>query len=295
MSTPAKYEALSEQEWLDLHRDPYVITASKVGTILGVNPWCSEYEQWAIDTGKLSQQDPGIPAQIGHVLEPFIAAEFERRHPQMHIGDPGDFTVVQHPVYDWLYCTPDRMVNNAVPLECKYSNPMDKSDWVEQDGPLSYQAQVQVQMACLGADHGYLMALVGYDFHEYTFEFSQRFFDLVVKKCEKYLECVAMDKPPAIDYSHRNTVDVLKGMHPNDNGETVGLPAKFDELVEEYWALSRDIKMADGRKSEIQAMFIEAIGPNTFGTTEEGRSVSLKTDKRGNRRLNIPNAPKLDE
>ncbi len=132
------------------------IGASDVAPILGLSKWSTPLAVWHEKRGVPNEIDPHL-AYFGHALEPVIAQWIRDEHPE--VGPVTDGIAVRSLEWPWLNASPDRMAGGA-PVELKTSSAYSKADWT--DGiPLAYQAQVQTQIAVLGASHGWLAVLHG--------------------------------------------------------------------------------------------------------------------------------------
>lgn len=301
MGEPA-FQTLTEQEWVDLHNDPKVITASEVGTILDLNPYETPFDLWAKKTGKIEPFKGNTATEVGHQLEPYIASKYAEENPEHQVVDPGDFAVITHPDHPWLKATLDRWIVDFGPLELKHSQAADKSAWLHHDGPLQYQVQVLTQMACTQSEKAKLKALVGYDFYDYDFEFRDKLFKNIIPKLEAFIQMCVNDEAPDIDYNRASTIDTLKAMHPDDNGETIEFPEDFnaDILIENYWKAKSIEEKAKKEQDRIKAIFMEALGDNSYGLTPDANKISFTTvnkkaytvSEKKYRQLNMPRRTK---
>ena len=68
---------------------------------------------------------------------------------------------MQHPSASWLFATPDGFAADGAPIDCKTAN--NYQEWGD-DGtdeiPTDYLIQMQTQIACAGASHGWLVVFL---------------------------------------------------------------------------------------------------------------------------------------
>lgn len=307
MITPEKH---NKRSWLAIHNDREHVSASQVGTILGVNPYASPEVLWYLRTGRTAPFEGNTATLVGHTLEKTIA-DLYRKETKHDIYNPGGkYGIVRHPDHPWLFCTLDRVLEyrgcvsrNGLtvdswhyfgPLELKWS--LSRDSWGDDEIPLSYELQLQVQMACIGARRGVIAALVGHaDLKIYEREYNEELMEIVIPKLAEFRRLVMEDEHPGFDFSHTATQELIKKLHPNDNGESVHLAEDFDEMIETKWDLNAEKKETQAKIDEVDTMVRSAIGDNTFGVTPMGRKISNKTqgqEGKSFRKLNYPRAPK---
>jgi putative phage-type endonuclease len=271
-------EYASHDEWL-LGRGRG-IGASDVATILHLNPWKSPYTLYYEKRGELPAVESTIPMQLGHYLEPFIDRLYQEETHRTTV-DLGDYTVVSHPDFPWLRCTPDRVVLDESPqrlVELK-SIGEHAAKSLGEDGDIKHQVQVQIQMACLGMEQGDIAALVaGRDFRIFPVARHDRFLAVAIAKCQEFWERLQAGDPPMPDDSE-STAATIAALHPDDNGETVVLSPESVEAaqrLDDYKAARSELdKKIRGEQNLIKA----AIGDATYGQGP-GWRLSLKTQER---------------
>lgn len=145
-------------EWHEARRNG--IGASEVAAILGLSPWQTPLQVYRAKMGVPNEIDEDL-AYFGHALEAPIAQWIRDKHPEVGPVEPG--ISARSVEWPWLTATPDRLAGDVglvYPIEIKTSSAFSKDKWA--DGvPLYYEAQVQTQLAVLGAPHGWLAVLHG--------------------------------------------------------------------------------------------------------------------------------------
>lgn len=71
-------EGMSRPDWLALRQ--HTIGGSDIGTIMGLNPWCSPLElfyRFVDSEGNMSMRQDNLAMQLGHDLEPVVANLYE--------------------------------------------------------------------------------------------------------------------------------------------------------------------------------------------------------------------------
>lgn len=232
-------------------------------------------------------------------IEPAIAGWFERKvmaekEPFASLVDPGQWTIQTAAadqnlaVVPW-FSTLDRvLVDEAgkplAVLEIKNASEFMRSEWTEEP-PLSYQLQVQTQLAVTGLPYGYLIAAIGGRAPKWArINRNEKVIGIIRDRVIAAWDLIQRHQDPPMD-AHPKTASAILHRWPNDSGERVSLPPASAE----HW----DLRQSFGTK--IQALELErdlltnelkaAIGEASFGDLPDGRALSLKTDKRGVRSL----------
>lgn len=258
------------------------IGASEVSTILGLNPYESAFELYLRKTGQLPPKDESLAMWLGHEMEPIIAKRYEMETGRK-LADPGDFAILPHPDYPWLRSTLDRVAEfedgEVCPVELKAIGIDRDGDWSDGRAPLRYQPQAQIQMACMGATQGEIVALIGNrDFCIVRMERNDEFLDAIIPVLYEFWERVQAGDPPPVDGSE-SCSRALRLLHPLDNGETVPWPAEFATKIREWEDLTAMHKGVEEKLKRAKNELIAAIGDNTFGEAD-GLKVSYKAQTR---------------
>ena len=144
-----KFEPGSE-EWNEARAKG--IGASESAAIMGVEgAFSTPLQIWGRKRGVLAEEQPDERLSdlfhFGHIMEPIIAQEFERRtNTTVNL----DGCTYRHPEFPFIMATPDAWVNpNNYLLELKNISEWGASDW-EEEPPAKYQVQLQHQMFVMG-------------------------------------------------------------------------------------------------------------------------------------------------
>lgn len=248
---------LAVPEWLHQKGDPGVITASQVATALEENPYESACSLCMFKMGKSQRTLDSIPMRRGRFMEPFVA-ELYAEETGEYLTDPGPTTVWQHPIYPWLYATPDRLNSAMQPRELKAPNINQWENW--RTPPRHYWIQVQIQMQCLDVSQGRLIGLINDSLVVHDIERDQDWFDEAVTRLLYFRDrCLTNDPPPPRPRDAAYALETKK-----DNGLTVDRPDLFGVCEERDWMIGRmqgiesevawrtdQIKIAMGEASEL--------------------------------------------
>ena len=279
---------MNREQWLEQRRYRegvgFCIQASEVAAILGFDE-----HRTPLDTYVQKKTGNGIADTdqmlIGRCLEDGIARVYYEKTGRQ-VFDPGDFTIFQHPDIPWLGATLDRQTwkNDedsqsipGVPLELKNAGSYQAHAWKDEI-PLWLNIQLQMQMACSGAEWGAYCGIVGGSTpHIGDVDRSQAFIDSTIPILEEFKWRLDNDQPP--EPTTAKCLSAVKALYPEDNGETVDLGHEHADL---WWQLEDAKKRereAAAQKKEYDAKLRAAIGQNTYGRLPSGKKLSLKTVK----------------
>ena len=205
----------NREEWLRM-REETGIGGSDAGTVLGLNPWCSNLQLWRYKSGLDKPEDisdkPAV--MFGKVAEEHIR--------ELFILDYPEFTVNYHEFWmhcndslPWLFATLDGEIEYDTGngqrgiLEIKRTTIMNKSQWDEWEDriPDRYFAQILHQLAATGWDFAFLRAYIRY-YKCGAFRAAVRDFRIdrkdveediayLIEKESAFMEAVKQKKPPA--------------------------------------------------------------------------------------------------
>lgn len=276
--------SINEREaWLAGRRNG--IGASDAPAVLGISPFKSRGDLWAEKTGLVEPPDlsDNEAVEWGLRLEGPIAEAFEKRTGRIVTRLPS-YASRRHPVLDWMSCTPDALqtcpqkVGDVGILQIKTTSAFNASDWSEAP-PLYYQVQLQHELAVTGRNWGSLACLVGgQKLVWFDQDRNERFVtETLIPALEEFWNCVKTKTRPA---EANFSADVVKAMHPNDNGESVFLPpeaAKWAQTAEEAAEVRKD---AERREEAAKTLLKAAIGDASYGILPDGTTYSYKTQTR---------------
>ena len=111
-------------------------------------------------------------------------------------------------------------------------------------------------------------------------ERDDKFIAVLIRQCKEFWRRVVERDPPPADGDER-TKRALFAMHPDDNGDTVALPAEvYESMADEIASLDAAISLAETRKTELQNKIRAALGDATYGVLPDGSGWSWKTQDR---------------
>lgn len=253
-----------EDQWLGGRRRG--IGGSDAAAILGLNRYATPYTIWLLKTYRTDPDDLSDNQKVywGIVLEPVIADEFAKRHPEFEVVEPGAmYQSIERP---FMLASVDRIIydkhnikNNQGILEIKTCGERAKPDW--EDGvPDYYLAQVNHYLAVTGFSFAYVAVLIaGQEYREYRIERDEEDIQYLIEKEKEFWGYVERDEmPPAMggraeaeaimeqfSYADDMFVKMLDDDAP-EIGEYMDTCNKLKELEDEKSRLNNEIKMLIG-------------------------------------------------
>lgn len=266
------------------------MNASEVAVLFDVSPYDSPHSLFLKKRGLRDDYDPAWieRMEIARAMEPVVAGIFERKT-GLSTMDLGEYAIATHAAYPALGATLDRVVlcqGQAVPLEIKAPGSYKARDW-DEEVPLEFQIQATVQMMCIGAQFGFVAAIIGgAEFRYQRIERNPDLCAIIASRAAEFMDAVQRGEAPPVDGSD-HTTRALKALHPSDNGERVPLPLEAVDWHHEMEAVKAQIKALESKRDLLQNQFRAALGPATFGFAP-GLEVSLKTQGDKPSKIEVP-------
>jgi len=278
---------MERQEWLEWRRKG--IGGSDAAAILGLNPYCSPFDVYLDKIGAKEEQPDNEAMRQGRDFEDYVAMRFtEATGKKVRRRN----AVLQHPEYPFILGNIDRLVvGEHAGLECKTTSVLNKAKFNQGEFPDTYYVQCMHYMAVTGFSKWYLAVLVlNKEFHVFEIERDEKEIEALIE-AEKYFweEHVLKQIPPAFDGSEAAS-KCLKAMYPEaTEKETVPLFG-FEENLEEYLALSEDIKRLQQQQEKIKQEIQAAME-----TAEEGRANGYVVTWKNRTRKGAVDAKRLEK
>lgn len=196
--------------------------------------------------------------------------------------DLGATTFVYHPDIPWLAATLDRVTiippYGFSPLELKHVGTWDNADEWRDDPPTKYQVQLQIQMACYGAQCGSLAGMFpGYKLVWTDLLRDNDFFDAAYPILQEFWGHVQRKEPP--DPNSYKDLDAVKRIWKRDDGSTVTLGNDTLALADEWEQAKKRRKEAEKEVKTIEAKLRASVKDATYGALNDGSFLTLKTTK----------------
>jgi putative phage-type endonuclease len=265
-------ECPDREAWLDERKNG--LGASECAAALGLNPHESDYTLWARKCGLAEGPEETLPMWLGTKMEPIIS-DLYQKETGVVLENPGDYTMFVHPEHPWLRATLDRIAPYHHEKDCFAADPNGylvelkalgerAAEDMRDDAKLEHQIQLQIQMACYGADHGQIAALIGNRRFE-IFDYPRRddVLEAIIPRLEKFWQRVLDQDPPPADGSV-STAQTLRLLHPDDNGETVVASPEVRAHAEGLRKAKEQIKGYEAIKQQCENKIKAAMGDAMF-------------------------------
>lgn len=272
-------------EWLAARNTG--IGASDIGGVLGlpgVGRRSSPLKVFMEKTGLLESEDLSDIEAIewGHEMEPVIARRYRARTGRpIELGRRGRYQVLRSKQYPWALCsldfwTADNDTGERRPLEVKNVSAFMAEDWL--DGtPDYYHAQVQQQILITGKPLATSACCIGGNRLAWCdVPRDEQMIRKIIFHGELMWKRILERTPPEIDGSEA-TQEVLKRLYPQDNGETVELPAALLETVEDWQDAKATIKAAKKRADIAESNIKATLGKAREGFFTSGERITWAT------------------
>lgn len=279
--------------WIEMRRE--TIGASEVGIVLGLSAWkgARELAYQKIYGSDSDFLDQNARLNWGKIAEKVIIDQFDfcakaqGTDYQIEANDKS----VQHPDLDFLIATPDFFAVNPQSLNSisgdikTYSG--DASEWSSGLVPMSYQVQLDAQMACCGMVESLLVPMINGnpDLKPYEMKFNPERWDQIVARLQTFINHVragTLPEPTAAD-----TDFLLKHTEINSvktaalDGDVFNSLAKeLHEIQAKRRSLDKDSRSLKVRQQEISNQFVAASGGAGTCLTSAGFRVRIKKVER---------------
>ena len=266
------------------------IGGSAIGAIMGVNPWQSRMEIYAVLSGLMPGPEENEAMFMGKILEPVVARLYQEK-----TGNRVRRVnyLLQHPDYDFatanidreIYGTPD---GNGI-LEVKTASEYQDSEWRNGNIPPHYMCQLQWYLWITGYKWGSFAALVGGNkFYTYRVERDEALIDLMVGEAYRFWhEHILRGVPPQPDASD-SCKKALDAMYPTPEPlKMAELPDMAFEWIQSYQEAGQIEKEAKAHKDDAANKLRAVLGDAEVGVWNGQEVVTWKASKNGNRLLKV--------
>lgn len=255
--------------------------ASDAAAAVGLNPYKSPYQLWQEKTGlappEAANDDATLARDMGHLIEPFAIARFERKM-KMRVIDRQ--TQVADPLWPVRWVTLDGRAEDGGNVEAKSVGFADPRQWGDEfeDGaiPMTYLIQVQHGLACTGAHHAWVPVVVlNRQFRIYRVRRDDELIAMLTEKEREFWRMVeAREPPPPIDYEDAAL------QWPQDAGGIVVADDATLQAVAALKVAKAKAKAAEMDADEAKAKIGAFMGTNATLVGTDGKPVTTwKTAK----------------
>lgn len=288
MSAPAP----GTPEWARL------VTASKVGAILGVSPFDSPRSIWHLMRGDVEAFDGNSATRRGHYLEDGVLAWWRDRYDIGH--DEGREYQLQ-PYYtlgDWAAATPDMVAchpeHDNVLVDAKTTTMDDEWGAPGTDEvPTHYYAQALWAMHVSGIHRFHFAVLHSrLRFEEYVVPYDPDQGRVLEAKMREFYDSLASNVPPPLDDTVA-TFEVMRRVHPDiePKSEAVVTEAEAVELLTAIQAR----ETAEARERLARSTVLDQMGRANYAVANGIKVARRQNNKSGVSFVPLPkNLPLLN-
>lgn len=200
--------------------------SSDIAAVCGEDPWKSSFDVWLDKTGQAPPETQNDQAELGHDLEPIVAAKFAATY-GLDLERPAG--TMQHPRHPLVLATLDRrIVGTRENVECKNVGWRVMPKWRAAGGsyhaPAYVQIQGQWQAAVSDAAAFWVAALLGgRDFHFERFDTDTEWQEALIEIGERFWRDHVITRiPPDPDHTERTRALLEKLYIPRAGEEIAG-------------------------------------------------------------------------
>lgn len=243
------------------------ITGSRIGAILGVNPWSTPADALRSMVrdyhGAESEFTGNVATEYGKFHEDYARADFELEtgYEVVETGDEEKFYI--HPDNDWLGSTPDgripfaSQIDEGLEIKCPYGKRNDSPPTFKTPAEQPhYMAQVQYEMFCAGTCAVHFYQWSNKSSRLDKIDFDQNYIDITLPKLKAFYDLYLseIDNPEHLEplireIPHSVTADEYKIAKE----ELEAAKDKVDKLKELL------IHLAEGKKSRIAGLLVSKV------------------------------------
>lgn len=221
---------------------------------------------------------------FGQALEGVIANMYARRY---NVKLRRHNRIAQHREFKWMLSSYDRTVDGRREgLECKNVDSLSYrfGEWGEEHSdaiPPEYLLQCHHYLATSGYEVWHLAACVGGNsLKVYHVERDPEMIDMIVAGEHEFWQHVENHDAPALDYTHRSTLTLLKRMYPGTNGQTVQLPPEAEALHYARVDFDEQASLMESGAKAAKARILHLMGDASVGVLPNGGGYTRKIIER---------------
>ena len=268
------------------------VGGSDIGAVAGVSPYSTPLDVWARKTGALPDDAGNDATEMGDHMERPLLALYAKRLNLMP-SYPG---TLLDPAETSLGATPDAIVGNLTPVQCKLVGYQQRYRWKHPDEgadgiPPEVYLQVHWEARALRShvqvspEHAHVVAGIGTELPVYVVPIDWELVDNLTEVARRFWsEHVVPKRMPEITTDDYATVrSILLAAYPRNT--TDQLAVADDEIVKLCVAYKEASALADKhtkQKDAIANVLMERIGNGAgFASPSAGVKVQWKTEKQG--------------
>jgi putative phage-type endonuclease len=270
------------QKWLKRRRE--ILGASDAAAVLGLDRYRGKLKVWANKVHGIETVETR-PMRYGSYMEDFISDEYEMETGR-DLANPGDFEITMHPDIKYIGATLDRTAigNSPTPapadglgateLKALSSQGCTVEQWNDSP-PIGYQIQLQIQIACMQAFWGTLVAWIdGANLVWTDFLRDDELLELIYPELDEFWWHVKKKIPPIDDA--KNALEVSKKIYRKINGTTIQLTDSDRKKADAWEHAGERRNYWTKEEKELQGQLRFTMEDNSFGDLQDGTYLQRK-------------------
>lgn len=274
--------------WLEYRKGAPLLGGSDVGTIMGVNSFCTPYQYWVVQKSGGIAENENLARGI--IKEDAISRLFAQATGEKIVQKSGEIAVYTNSKYPaYMQVAPDRELfahrrAKRPGLECKDTTAV-ITELTKETCPPTWYCQVQYTMGIMERDEWYIAVEDGRKELVYScFPFDKDFFDQMVSYCREWFEKYMLgDEVPPLETG--SDAAMAFPQHIPLSVKRVG--RECAELVESLKHKKTLLKRLGADIAAIEDKIKLIFEDNESLEYDGMRLATWKTDKNGNRRLHL--------
>jgi putative phage-type endonuclease len=209
----------------------------------------------------------------GRLLEGAVTQEYSERTKRVVRRPEG---TLWHPQHTFMCGHPDGITECRRLFEAKTVVPQLADLWGDAGTdlvPQDYLIQCQHYMVLLDLPIADLAALMGrFDFRIYTIPADRELQEMLIEAEADFVRRVREGDPPAIDFEHRNAIEVVRKLHPGTNGARLIASSQAEHWRRRLDRISRIKKRIGAAETEAKAHLLEEMGEAALLAFPDGQA-----------------------
>lgn len=268
-------------EWVADRRNR--IGASEAAAACGLSTYMSRFRLWEIKRGLVEPEPETEAMRWGTLLEPLVLREWCQKHDAEILTTQYAADVSTDPpiraTIDAIVIMPASPFADRI-VEVKTTTSRNKELGIEDDQiPMSWYVQVQLQMAAVGHDEAIVVALVDQrEMREFRVKRNDEAIERIVAACAEFWRYVVTGEVPPIEWA--NVPELPRRHIYLDPGPVMELPTDAAAAWDEYETLGPQIAQLEKRRKAAQEIVLRSMG-DCRRAQYGGREIVSKVVSRG--------------
>jgi putative phage-type endonuclease len=247
------------------------IGASEAAAACGLSRWETPHSIYCRKLGLIPPTEDNDAIRLGRKLEPVVISEFVERTGLAVAQHP--CPMYRHPEHNFMLATPDAELESGDLLEAKSMGHFVAKalgDQGSDDIPQEIVIQCQQQLAVTCKDVCHVAVLIdGRTLRLFRVERHDKLIAKIAELEADLWERIQRQEPPAPDWQHPRTPELIRQLYGVTSGKTVELPTSVASLWVEQRDLGDEIKMLEQKREALRAQVLHEMADASIATFPE--------------------------